>query len=151
MKIIPPNPSPETTPRKAVGKTPLSGEGPSFGQVLNQAVDGQSAQVSQTPTAMQINRPEIVSTASASTPQASAAQLETTLDAFDTYRRALADPHTTSLRDVEPLLSTLEAQRQTMDAALEKLPSDDPLRQIGNEMSAAIQAEQGRFRQGLYN
>lgn len=151
MKIIPPNQSPETTPQKAVGKTPQSGVGPSFGQVLNQAVDRQPSSVSQPPTAMQINRPQIISDTPLTTPLESAAQLETTLDAFETYRSALADPHRTSLRAVEPLLSSLDAQCQKMTATLEKLPGDHPLRQIGNEMSATIEAEQGRFRRGLYN
>lgn len=151
MKIFPPNQSPETTPQKAVSKTSPSGEGPSFGQVLNQAVDRQPSPVSQTPTAMQINRPQIISDTPLTTPRESAALIETTLEAFETYRSALADPHRTSLRDIEPLLSSLEAQRQNMAASLEKLPADHPLREIGNDMSVAIEAEQGRFRRGLYN
>jgi hypothetical protein len=101
--------------------------------------------------AMQINRPQMVSSSTLATPQASATQIDATLDALEAYRSALADPQTTSLRHMESLLSSLEAQRQTMETALSNLPTDNPLRQIGAQTSAAIIVEQGRFRSGIYN
>lgn len=151
MKILPPNQSPEIAPQKAVSKAPQPGAGPSFGQVLNQAVDRQPTSVSQTPMAMQINRPQMVSNSTLTPSQDSAAQVDATLDALEAYRSALADPQTTSLRQMESLLSSLEAQRQTMETALSDLPADNPLRQIGAQTSAAIIVEQGRFRSGIYN
>lgn len=150
MKIMPPNQTPEIGSQKAVGKTSIPGSGPSFGQVLDQAVDRQ-ASVAQPTQTMPISRPQMVSNSSLATPQASATQVEASLEALEAYRSALADPRTTSLRQMESMLTSLEAQRQTMEKALEHLPADSPLRQIGTQTSAAIIVEQGRFRSGIYN
>jgi hypothetical protein len=149
MKIFPPHKAPEIGSQKTVGKTSLLGSGPSFGKVLDQAVDRQ-ASVAQPTQAMPINRPQMVSNSSLTTPQASATQVEASLEALEVYRSALADPHTT-LRQMESLHSSLELQRQSMETALENLPTDNPLRQIGVQTSAAIIVEQGRFRSGVYN
>jgi hypothetical protein len=150
MKITPSEQMPARLPVKPAADQPQQETGPTFGQVLNQAVEQQPSPVRASTQPMVINRPPAIGSGTPNVHEASAAEVNAGLDALETYRCALRDSQMT-LRDLAPLRASLEAIGQTLDEKLSNLPKDDPLRQIGDQTRSLIVAEQARFDSGIYN
>jgi hypothetical protein len=151
MKITPSDHAPANLPSKIATKRPNQETGPSFGQVLNQAVEQHPGRVCESAKAMAIQRPPVVATGPQSLRhQASAAQVEASLDAMEAYCSALRDPQAT-LREMAPLMASLEAAQEALEEKLSVLPQEDPLRQIGDQTRSLIVAEKARFASGIYN
>jgi hypothetical protein len=150
MKIHPADQNPEIAPNRTAGRKPQTAAGPSFEEVLKNKVQPQPAAVSNGPSPQQIQRPRIDFNRSQTDLETSAAQLETSLDALEAYRGALADPHV-NLREVAPLVASLEAIAEALAKDLADLPAHHPLKELGDQTRAAIHLEQIRFRSGTYN
>jgi hypothetical protein len=149
MKIMPPEQTPAKLPAKPAAKQPQPEAGPTFGQILDQAVDQPPSQVHQPANTMAIQRPQLFPGDQESALREASLQLETSLEALERYREALLDPQAT-LRDMAPLMASLEAAHQNLDEKLSHLPKDDPLRQIGDQTRSLIVAEKARFDSGIY-
>jgi LmbE family N-acetylglucosaminyl deacetylase len=150
MKITPPDHASVNPSAKAATNRPQQETGPSFGQVLNQAVEQQPGRACESANAMAIHRPPALGASPQSQPhQASAAQVEASLDAIEAYCGALRDPQAT-LREMVPLMASLEAAQEALDETLSDLPREDPLRQIGDQTRSLIVAEKARFTSGIY-
>jgi hypothetical protein len=150
MKINPPEQAPANPPVKPAANRPRQEKGPSFGQVLNQAVEQRPNRVRESANTMApIRPPGLVNGPQRLHHRASAIQVEAGLDAMEAYCSALADPQAT-LRDLEPLMASLEAAQEALDEKLSDLPIEDPLRQIGDQTRSLILAEKARFASGIY-
>lgn len=150
MKITPPEQAPIRPPAKPAANRPQQETGPSFGQVLNQAVEQQPGRVCESANTMATHRPPIIANGPQSQRhQASAAQVEASLGAMEAYCSALSDPRAT-LRDMAPLMASLEAAQEALNGLLSDLPQEDPLRQIGDQTRSLIVAEKARFASGIY-
>lgn len=153
MIIIPPNPLPSATPQTPTPKPASAGAGPTFGEVLDQAKAAapQRPPMSAPAKTTAVNPVPMGSVAPPQTIHAQAMdQVEESLAVLETYRLALANPQN-SLRTVAPLVTDLDAAQRALDEKLADLPSGDPLRQLGNQASAALVAETARFNSGIYN
>jgi hypothetical protein len=150
MKIHPADQNPEIAPNRTAGRKPQTAAGPSFEEVLKNKVQPQPTAVSSGSIPQPIQRPHIDFKRSEADLETSAAQLEASLDTLEAYRGALADPQV-NLREVAPLVDSLEAAAEVLAKELADLPSNHPLRELGDQARAAIHLEQIRFRSGIYN
>lgn len=150
MKIVPPEQTPAKVPVKPTLNQPQPEAGPSFGQILDQAVEQQPGLVHQPANSMAIQRPQVFPSDHQSALREAALQVETSLEALEAYRSTLLDPQAT-LRDMAPLMASLEAAQQALDEKLSNLPKADPLHQIGDQTRSLIVAEKARFDSGIYH
>ena len=152
MKIIPhQQPAGVSSEPRGLDKKTPAGEG-SFGKVFDEAVQAQPTHAVKTSMPMAIQRPPVATIDRQVGIEEVNTQIDDSLAALDAYRDALADPEM-NLREISPLLDTLEASGRQLDEQLAGLSSDAdaPLRQIGAETSALIVAEKARFYSGTYN
>ncbi|MEJ2640468.1 MAG: hypothetical protein P8010_12920 [Desulfosarcinaceae bacterium] len=149
MKIDPLQQTPAKAPVKPAVNQPQLERGATFGQVLNQTVEQQARPVCGSTPTMAAQRPSIAADGPPNLHRESAAQVKASLDALEAYRSALIDPQAT-LRDMTPLMASLEAAHQTLGETLSHLPKEDPLRQIGEQARSLIVAERARFDSGIY-
>jgi hypothetical protein len=77
------------------------------------------------------------------------ARLEGFLDLMNAYQSKLADPRV-SLKSLEPVLRSLEHERDGLSPLLDALPEGDGLRDILNQTLATTEIEIIRFRRGDY-
>lgn len=150
MKIHPADQNPEISPSRTAGRKPQTAAGPAFEEVLKHTVQQQPTAVSSGSSPQQIQRPHIDFNRSQASLETSATQLEASLDTLEAYRCALADP-CVNLREVAPLVASLEATAEALANELADLPAHHPLRELGDQTRAAIHLEQIRFRSGTYN
>ena len=78
-----------------------------------------------------------------------AARLEGFLDRMDEYRTQLADPRV-SLKRLEPLVRSLEQERDALAPLTGSLPEGDGLKDILNRTLVTTEIEIMRFRRGDY-
>jgi hypothetical protein len=76
-------------------------------------------------------------------------RLENVLDMLDDYRRKLADPNVT-LKDIQPLISTLENENKELKPELNALAQGDKLKQILNQTLITTSLEVIKFNKGDY-
>jgi hypothetical protein len=150
MKIMPPEQTPAKLAVKPAANQPQPEAGPTFGQILDQAVDQPPGLVHQPANTMAIQRPQLFPSDHQSALGEASLQVEASLEALEAYRSALLDPQAT-LRDMAPLMASLEAAHQALDEKLSNLPKDDRLHQIGDQTRSLIVAEKARFDSGVYN
>jgi hypothetical protein len=91
--------------------------------------------------------PEIMSPLSARTQCTKAA--EETLDLLENYCKAMADPGL-SLKEINPLLKSLQDKIDGLNRHSEKLPQVDPLRDILSEVGILSRVEIEKFHRGDY-
>jgi hypothetical protein len=91
--------------------------------------------------------PEIASLLSMRTQSTKAA--EETLDLLENYCKAIADPGL-SLKEINPLLKSLQDKIDGLTQQYEKLPLADPLRDILSEVGILSSVEIERFHRGDY-
>lgn len=77
------------------------------------------------------------------------ADLEHFIDRLDAYRERLADPEW-SLRDIEPMLSSVTAMKEKLVRQHETLSDTHPLKEILSEGLVAASMEAERFYRGDY-
>jgi len=76
-------------------------------------------------------------------------RIENVLDLLDEYGRRLADPNTT-LKEIHPLVSSLETQSEHLKPVLNSMADDDQLKQILNETLVTSSLEIFKYNKGDY-
>jgi len=76
-------------------------------------------------------------------------RIENILDVLDTYRSKLADPNAT-LKDIHPLVKSLEAANEQLKPLLKSIAEGDQLKQILNQTLVTTSLEVFKFYQGDY-
>ncbi len=76
-------------------------------------------------------------------------QIENMLDLLDEYRHKLADPNST-LKDIHPLVESLEAANKQMIPMLDSIAEGDRLKQILNETLVTTSTEVFKYNKGEY-
>jgi hypothetical protein len=76
-------------------------------------------------------------------------RLEGFLDLMEAYRSKLADPRV-SLKGLDPVVRSLEREREALSPLLGMLPEGDGLKDILNEALVTTEIEIMRFRRGDY-
>ena len=76
-------------------------------------------------------------------------RLDGLLDAVDGYRKKLGDTDYPA-GELRPMLAALERQAQPLQASLDRLPPQHPLRQVVSETLVAIALEKARLDRGDY-
>lgn len=76
-------------------------------------------------------------------------RLENVLELLDDYRRKLTDPNVT-LKDIQPLISTLENENKELKPQLNELARGDKLKQILNQTLITTSLEVIKFNKGDY-
>jgi hypothetical protein len=76
-------------------------------------------------------------------------RIENVLDLLDEYGRRLADPNTT-LKEIHPLVNSLESQSQQLKPVLNFMADDDQLKQILNETLVTSSLEIFKYNKGDY-
>ncbi len=76
-------------------------------------------------------------------------QIENMLDLLDEYRHQLADPNST-LRDIHPLIESLEAANKQLAPVLDSIAEGDQLKQILNETLVTTSTEVFKYNKGEY-
>ena len=76
-------------------------------------------------------------------------QIENMLDLLDEYRHQLADPNST-LRDIHPLVESLEAANKQLAPLLDSIAEGDQLKQILNETLVTTSTEVFKYNKGEY-
>ena len=75
--------------------------------------------------------------------------IENMLDLLDEYRHKLADPNST-LKDIHPLVESLEAANKPLIPVLDSIVEDDRLKQILNEPLVTTSTEVIKYNKGEY-
>ena len=76
-------------------------------------------------------------------------QIENMLDLLDEYRQKLADPNST-LKDIHPLVESLETANNQLIPALDSIADGDRLKQILNETLITTSTEVFKYHKGEY-
>ena len=76
-------------------------------------------------------------------------RIENVLDLLDAYRSKLADPNAT-LKDVYPLVTSLENANEQLKPVLKTIDEGDKLKQILNQTLVTTSLEVFKFYQGDY-
>jgi hypothetical protein len=76
-------------------------------------------------------------------------RIENVLDLLNEYGRRLADPNTT-LKDIHPLVNSLETQNQQLKPVLDSMADDDQLKQILNATLVTSSLEIFKYNKGDY-
>ena len=76
-------------------------------------------------------------------------RIENMLDLLDTYRAKLADPHAT-LKEIDPLVRSLETAKEQLQPVLESIAEGDQLKQILNQTLVTTSLEVFKYYQGHY-
>ena len=71
------------------------------------------------------------------------------MNLLDNYRRLLADPQVT-LRQMEPLLNTIEQEKTQLSWVLDSLESEDGLKDIVNRTLVTASLEIVKYNRGDY-
>ena len=75
--------------------------------------------------------------------------IENMLDLLDEYRHKLADPNST-LKDIHPLVESLEAANKQLIPVLDSIVEGDRLKQILNETLVTTSTEVFKYNKGEY-
>ena len=75
--------------------------------------------------------------------------IENMLDLLDEYRHKLADPNST-LRDIHPLVKSLEKANEQMKPMLDSVEDGDQLKQVLNEALITASTEVFKYNKGEY-
>ena len=76
-------------------------------------------------------------------------RIEKVLDLLDEYRRKLADPNTT-LREIQPLVKSLETENGQLKPVLNSMVEGDQLKQILNQTLVSTSLEVIKYNKGDY-
>jgi hypothetical protein len=76
-------------------------------------------------------------------------RIEKVLDILDEYRRKLADPNTT-LREIEPLVKSLETENGQLQPVLNSIVEGDQLKDILNQTLVSTSLEVIKYNKGDY-
>ena len=76
-------------------------------------------------------------------------RLENILDIMEVYRRKLEDSRF-SMRDIQPIVNEMTAEKNKLQPLLNSLPDQDPLKGILNEAMIAATLEVAKFNRGDY-
>jgi len=76
-------------------------------------------------------------------------KVESFLDLLETYTRALSDP-ANNLKDIDPLVTSLENEKEKLTALGESLPEGDGLKEIVNQAVIHSTVEILKFNRGDY-
>ena len=76
-------------------------------------------------------------------------RIEKVLDILDEYRRKLADPNTT-LREIEPLVKSLETENGQLQPVLNSIVEGDQLKEILNQTLVSTSLEVIKYNKGDY-
>jgi len=76
-------------------------------------------------------------------------RVDNLLNLLDNYRRLLADPQVT-LRQMEPLLSSIEQEKTQLSSVLDSLESEDGLKDIVNRTLVTASLEIVKYNRGDY-
>ncbi|UCG05265.1 MAG: hypothetical protein JSV83_15250 [Desulfobacterales bacterium] len=96
-----------------------------------------------TASAVQINA------SAADAPLSAVDRIENLLDLLDDYRTKLADPNVT-LKDIHPLVSILDREKERLSPLLESLPADGNLKNILNHTLVTVSLEIMKYNRGDY-
>ncbi len=96
-----------------------------------------------TASAVQINA------SAADAPLSAVDRIENLLDLLDDYRTKLADPNVT-LKDIHPLVSILDREKEQLSPLLESLPADGNLKNILNHTLVTVSLEIMKYNRGDY-
>lgn len=135
-----------------IGKTAGPGQGPSFQDFLEKAVDLEAADPTagaSAPAAPVAAQP-VTAVGRADEAQAAAlTQAEKALALLDEYQAGLGDP-ATSLKALDGVVRSMEDQSRELSLAMGGLEPDDRLRGLLSEVAATTEAETIKFRRGDY-
>jgi ABC-type transporter Mla subunit MlaD len=76
-------------------------------------------------------------------------RIDNLINLLDKYRRKLGDPHVT-LRTLEPVIGTIEKEKDQLSGLLETLPKEDGLRDVLNQTLITASLEVIKFNKGDY-
>ena len=127
--------------------------GPTFSEILKQTVG---------PTPDSAGRTQVAATAPATPANPSAMhpqpaptegtridRIERFIDVIDTYRCKIGDPQC-SLKQIQPLVEQMTAEKEKMQGMLEELPDQEPLRDVLNRALVTVSTELWKFNRGDY-
>ncbi|MBW2486601.1 MAG: hypothetical protein JRE72_04205, partial [Deltaproteobacteria bacterium] len=81
--------------------------------------------------------------------EAAVKRLDNLLDLLEQYRDQLADPKVT-LRQIAPLLNTIDKKQEQLSALLKGMPDEDGLKDIVHRTLIATSLEVMKFNRGDY-
>ena len=136
---------------KAPGKNPASG--PSFNEILKDTVDASAksetrSQVSSVTPSAQM-QPTALQPAVESADSPAIDRIERFLDIMEDYRCKLSDPHC-SLKQIQPLVDRMTAEKENMLQLLNELPDQEPLKDVLNRALFKASKEEWKFYGGDY-
>ena len=76
-------------------------------------------------------------------------RVDNLLNSLDNYQRQLADPQAT-LRSIEPLIKTIEKEKEQLSTVLDSLASEDGLKDIVNRTLITASLEIIKYNRGDY-
>ena len=127
--------------------------GPSFNDILKETVDasadgaGRNQVASVTPsTPLQ---PAARQPAAAPVDSPAIDRIERFLDVLEDYRCKLGDPHC-SLKQIQPLVEQMSAEKENMMLLLDELPDRAPLKEVLNRALVTASTEEWKFMRGDY-
>ena len=135
----------------APGKNPASG--PSFNEILKDTVDASAksetrSQVASVTPSAQV-QPTALQPAVESADSPVIDRIERFLDIMEDYRCRLGDPHC-SLKQIQPLVDQMTAEKENMLQLLNELPDQEPLKDVLNRALVTASKEEWKFYGGDY-
>ena len=132
-------------------KTGQATEADEFKKILKASVDRSKTQAAHIHTAPRPNPLEAVRFAplSSEARATTVERLDNLLDLLAQYRDQLADPAVT-LRQIEPLLNTIAAEKEQLSAVLKALPDGEGLKDILHRTLITTSLEVMKFNRGDY-
>ena len=76
-------------------------------------------------------------------------RVDNLLNLLDNYRDQLADPQIT-LRSIEPVIKTIEKEKEQLSSVMESLPNEDALKDIVNRTLITASLEVMKYNRGDY-
>ncbi|MBW2435572.1 MAG: hypothetical protein JRF36_18330 [Deltaproteobacteria bacterium] len=122
-----------------------------FKKILKASVDRSKTQAAKIQTTPQPNPLGAIRPTSLSPEAREAAveRLDNLLDLLEQYRDQLADPKVT-LRQIAPLLNTIDKKQEQLSALLKGMPDEDGLKDIVHRTLIATSLEVMKFNRGDY-
>jgi hypothetical protein len=122
-----------------------------FKKILKATVDRSNTQAVKIQTAPQLNPLGAIRSTPMSPEARGAAvkRLDNLLDLLEQYRDQLADPKVT-LRQIEPLLNTIDKKQEQLAALLKGMPDEDGLKDIVDRTLITTSLEVMKFNRGDY-
>ena len=153
MKILEGTPVSGQPPSGTKAPEKNSPTGPTFNEILKETVDAPSDNDRQIKVATVAPpapaEPAALQVTALPSDRPAIDRIERFIDVMDDYRCKLSDPQCT-LKQIQPYLEKMNAERANMQLLLDDLPDQEPLKDLLNRALVTASAEAWKFNRGDY-